>query len=649
MYDMIFEEQIARKPDLYPWTEAFIRAMWEGHWTDKEFNFSSDIQDFKTKLTNQEREIIVRCLSAIAQIEVAVKTFWAKLGDNLPHPSVRDMGYVMANVECYSEDTEVLTPLGWKNIIDLKIGDPVYQYNLDDSSLTETRVRDTINKPYNGIMYQFGDISNRCLVTPNHEMVARRLRSGTWQLDKVKAKDLKLHPAIKLPKTTYIKTEDRLIDKLSDFDRIAIAIQADGTRAIGYNMVGEKTYRGSNGGYTYQLRFKRLRKIKRIKELLNSSGIEYNQYTLGDGVTELFNVVFPSDKNYKDFSWVDLGNKTANWCKEFVEELFHWDGSAKQRAYFSSKKENVDFCQHVGILAGYHTTVGHTDDYRTGQNKIKYRVLFSKRPQLWRYPIDMLKKEINYSGRVSCITVDSGAIMTRLNGRTFIAGNCIHNSAYERLLEVLGIEDVFEDNLKLEWMEGRVKYLRKYTHRFYKDNKKQFVYALILFTLFVENVSLFSQFYIINWFGKKNLLKDTNQQTSYTLKEEDLHAKAGIKLIQTIKDEYPELFDEDLENKILHEAEEAYKAEAKIIDWMVNGIDKDLLSAEILKEFVKNRINESLNQIGFKSIFEVKQDVLSKTIWFDEQSLGNGMDDFFHSRPVEYAKKSQSFSEEDLF
>ena len=198
-------------------------------------------------------------------------------------------------------------------------------------------------------------------------------------------------------------------------------------------------------------------------------------------------------------------------------------------------------------------------------------------------------------------------------------------------------------------MQGRVKYLRKYTHKFYKDNKKQFIYALILFTLFVENVSLFSQFYIVNWFGRKNLLKDTNQQTNYTLKEEDLHAKAGIKLIQTIKEEYPELFDEDLENKILSEAEEAFKAESKIIDWMVNGIDEDLLSAQILKEFVKNRINESLNQIGFRSIFDVDQEVLSKTVWFDEEALGNGMTDFFHSRAVEYQKSGQSFGEDDLF
>jgi ribonucleoside-diphosphate reductase beta chain len=322
----IFTEQVSRKPNRYPWTDQFIEAMHNGFWTDKEFSFKSDIQQFKVELSDQEREIIVRTLSAIGQIEVAVKTFWAKLGENLPHPSLSDLGYVMANVEV------------------------------------------------------------------------------------------------------------------------------------------------------------------------------------------------------------------------------------------------------------------------------------------------------------------------------------IHNNAYERLLQILGLEDIFEENLKLEWIQGRVKYLRKYTHKFYKDSKKQYLYALILFTLFVENVSLFSQFYIINWFARnKNVLKDTDQQVKYTRNEENIHALVGIKIINTIKEEHPELFDKELEERILHEAEEALTAESKIVDWMVNGYKEDGLNADLLKGFIKNRIISSLDQIGFKAPFEVDNDALEATMWFEEELMGNNMADFFHTRPTEYSKKNQSFDEEDLF
>jgi ribonucleoside-diphosphate reductase beta chain len=142
----------------------------------------------------------------------------------------------------------------------------------------------------------------------------------------------------------------------------------------------------------------------------------------------------------------------------------------------------------------------------------------------------------------------------------------IHNLAYEKLLETLRLGDVFEQNLKEPVVRNRVEYLRKYLDRVYTDDKKQFVYAIILFTLFVENVSLCSQFYVVLWFNRfKNVLKDTSQQVQYTRNEEMLHAQVGIKLIQTVRAEYPELFDGDLESRILEESKVACEAEKALI------------------------------------------------------------------------------------
>ena len=323
----IFVEQISRKPDLYPWTENFIQAMHNGFWTDKEFNFQSDVQDFKVNMTEAEREMVTRCLSAIAQIEVAVKTFWANVGQNLPHPSITDLGYVMANVEV------------------------------------------------------------------------------------------------------------------------------------------------------------------------------------------------------------------------------------------------------------------------------------------------------------------------------------IHNNAYERLIDILDMEDVFESNLQLPIIQNRVKYLRKYLHKYYKDSKKQYVYSLILFTLYVENVSLFSQFYTINYFNRfKNQLKDVAQQVAYTSKEEMIHAMVGIKLVNVIREEHPELFDDDLISRIREECVEAFKAEAKIIEWSVNGYESEHLSSPIMHNFIKNRLNQSLEQIGIEPVFnDIDQELLAKTEWFDEDVLGNTATDFFFKRPTEYSKKDKSYDEDDLF
>jgi ribonucleoside-diphosphate reductase beta chain len=224
----------------------------------------------------------------------------------------------------------------------------------------------------------------------------------------------------------------------------------------------------------------------------------------------------------------------------------------------------------------------------------------------------------------------------------------IHNQAYEKLLSVLALKKAFAENLQEPTLQGRVNYLRKYLSKVYDDDKKQQIYALILFTLFVENVSLFSQFYIVLHFNKyKNVLKDTAQQVQYTKNEEMLHAQVGIKLINTLREEYPELFDEDLNNRIKEEVAAAVEAESAIIDWIIGDYDQENLNAPILKEFVKKRINESLEQINAGFVLPIDPVLSARTEWFDEILLAPAMTDFFNGKPIEYSKNTKSF--DDLF
>lgn len=227
----------------------------------------------------------------------------------------------------------------------------------------------------------------------------------------------------------------------------------------------------------------------------------------------------------------------------------------------------------------------------------------------------------------------------------------VHNLAYEKLLDKLKMFDVFQENLKLPIVSGRVNYLRKYLKRAYGDDKrKQYVYAITLFTLFVENVSLFSQFYVILWMNRNlNVLRDTAQQVKYTRNEEMLHAQVGIKIINTLRQEYPELFDDELEQRILHESREALKSEGKIIDWMLGEYRAEGLTPEVLKAYVGKRMNDSLAAIGYAPAVEVDKELVAQTKWMDEELLGNNIVDFFHAKPVDYSKHDKDYDAEELF
>jgi len=161
---------------------------------------------------------------------------------------------------------------------------------------------------------------------------------------------------------------------------------------------------------------------------------------------------------------------------------------------------------------------------------------------------------------------------------------------------------------------------------------------------------LFSQFYIIMHFNRNRaVLKDCAQQVQYTRNEEMLHAQVGIWLINTMRTEYPEMFDAELEARIKEEIHASLEAEGKVIDWIMDGYSTEGLSANILKSFIAKRMKDSMDAIGFDSTgIEYDQHHINQTYWFDEELLGANMTDFFQKRPVEYAK-GKGITADDLF
>ena len=71
----IFEKRINLKPYEYPELYEYVSAIRHSYWIHSEFNFTSDIQDFKARLNDTEKSAIKNTMLAISQIEVAVKSF----------------------------------------------------------------------------------------------------------------------------------------------------------------------------------------------------------------------------------------------------------------------------------------------------------------------------------------------------------------------------------------------------------------------------------------------------------------------------------------------------------------------------------------------------------------------------------------------
>ena len=96
---MLLDKRKNLKPFEYPELYKYVDAIRASYWIHTEFSFTSDIQDFKSELSESEREIIKRTMLAIAQIEVSVKTFWGELHKHIPKPEVASVGFTFADSE----------------------------------------------------------------------------------------------------------------------------------------------------------------------------------------------------------------------------------------------------------------------------------------------------------------------------------------------------------------------------------------------------------------------------------------------------------------------------------------------------------------------------------------------------------------------
>lgn len=235
-------------------------------------------------------------------------------------------------------------------------------------------------------------------------------------------------------------------------------------------------------------------------------------------------------------------------------------------------------------------------------------------------------------------------------GATFAESEVRHHDAYSHLLEILGLNSEFEELKKKPVIMRRVQYLETALKNAKSEDNKEYAESILLFSLFIEHVSLFSQFLIIMAFNKhKNMLKGISNAVEATSKEEQIHGDFGIDVINIIKEEQPEWFDDNYKTIIQQICEDAYVAESKIVDWIFEEGELDFLPKAVVNEFIKNRFNNSLESIGITQIFDIDQKLLAETEWFDDEIIGTKHGDFFVKRSINYSKRTQSITGDDLF
>lgn len=222
----------------------------------------------------------------------------------------------------------------------------------------------------------------------------------------------------------------------------------------------------------------------------------------------------------------------------------------------------------------------------------------------------------------------------------YIAGQeSVHAKAYDLLNTTLGLEDY--DKLKEDKaLYARIEMLMKKRAK----TNENILSQIFLYSVMGEGVSLFSSFLTIFAFAKENLLKGTGQIVSWSSLDEDAHSKVGIRLFNIFRKEYG-LKSKEIDDTLYGIAEDVVLIEHNLIDRIFEGVSTNIISPEVVKNYVNDKANMQMKMVGLKSKFKVDKEMLEKAEFFDVIIKGSTVQDFFSSKETGYSKGAVVFDE----
>lgn len=330
--------------------------------------------------------------------------------------------------QCVPEETQMLSvDKGWVSVDDVKVGDAMYVYDKETGKLKTDFIKHiTLHDNDKPLHRYYNDNGFEMLVTDKHRVLYKK---GSNELRFALSEELlNTKTPVDIPTSAPVDTLDYTIsDDLLEF---LVFILCDGC-----------VWKPKNKP-SYNLSFwksdKRWGK-ERLEELCASLQIPFTKKADESGFASLpvnctstypmqfyyFTQSAAKDKildllNYTKKSLPAFFKKlSARQCELVIHTWGKLDG-CKKGSSFKLQCDNEaiqDALQEVAVRAGFTT------------KKFARFIGNNKKPTLYlsvhtnKYRTCKVD-EVAYNGRVWCITTDTGTIVARHNGRTFITGNC---------------------------------------------------------------------------------------------------------------------------------------------------------------------------------------------------------------------------------
>lgn len=217
----------------------------------------------------------------------------------------------------------------------------------------------------------------------------------------------------------------------------------------------------------------------------------------------------------------------------------------------------------------------------------------------------------------------------------------IHTHAYQYIVESLGMDEakIFNMYRNVDAIYNKEEFILGFnegifdgtfkTGNFAADQK--FLENWCVFSLILEGIFFYSSFAVVFGFKRQNKLVGSAEQIEYIMRDESMHLNFGIEIIKTIKEENPELWTRDFQDRIVDLVRKAtvleYTYAKEVFPTGIFG-----LNADGFEQYIKYIADRRLERVGLPAQFNTT----NPFPWMSEAIDLSKKKNFFETRVTEY-------------
>lgn len=217
----------------------------------------------------------------------------------------------------------------------------------------------------------------------------------------------------------------------------------------------------------------------------------------------------------------------------------------------------------------------------------------------------------------------------------------IHTHAYQYIVESLGLDggEIFNMYREIDAIYNKASFILTFNEGIFNpafqtgtfEADQKFLENIVVFSLIMEGIFFYSAFAVMFGFHRQNKMQGSAEQIQYIMRDESQHLNFGINLINTIKEEQPELWTPEFAQHVIDLVKEGARLEYEFASTVFpKGIFG--MNADAFRQYIEYISDRRLTRVGLPKQFHST----NPFPWMSEAVDLNKEKNFFETRVIEY-------------